>query len=55
MNFAEYLDGLPLLDTWDDGKNWNTGGFHKWHQSQLHGLLIKAFIQGTADAGRPKN
>jgi precorrin-6B methylase 2 len=34
-----------LLHTWDGGKNWNTGGFHKWHLSQLHGLLTDPALQ----------
>ncbi len=39
MQFDEYLDQLPLLHTWDGGRTWNTGGFHKWHLRQMHDLL----------------
>lgn len=39
MNFEEYLDDLPLLHTWDDGKTWNTGGFEATHLRRLYDFL----------------
>ncbi len=38
-SFAEYLDDLPLLHTWDNGATWNTGGFSRAHLRQLHEYL----------------
>jgi len=35
MQLEDFLADLPLLHTWDEGKTWNTGGFHKESFEQL--------------------
>ncbi len=38
-DFAHYLQNLPLLHTWDGGKEWNTGGFY---DQQLRSFYLLA-------------
>lgn len=38
MNFQQYLNDIPLLHTWDNGKTWKAGGFAKEHLSVFHRL-----------------
>lgn len=42
--FAQYLDDLPLLHTWD-GETWNTGGFRPMHLRRIHDLVRDRFEQ----------
>lgn len=36
---SDYLDDLPDLHTWDDGKTWNAGGFSRRYLEPLHQLI----------------
>lgn len=39
MSFAQFLDAIPELHTWDGGLTWNTGGFQREHLDPLGKLL----------------
>lgn len=44
--FDDYLDDIPKLHTWDNGKTWVTGGFKKEHLRLLHDT-IQAHFNGA--------
>ena len=31
-----FVENIPLLHTFDQGKSWNSGGFESWHLRKLH-------------------
>jgi hypothetical protein len=37
--FDDYLENIPNLHTWDNGKTWNTGGFERTHLAAFHDLV----------------
>jgi precorrin-6B methylase 2 len=39
MSYREFLENIPSIHTWDDGKTWNTGGFHREHLEPLGKLF----------------
>lgn len=39
LTFEEYLNNIPLLHTWDNGKTWNTGGFEQMHLKAFYELI----------------
>jgi Methyltransferase domain len=36
---AAFLNNIPNLHTWDDGKTWNTGGFDRYLFNAIHKLI----------------
>jgi predicted O-methyltransferase YrrM len=47
MDFEAYLDRIPDLHSWDDGKTWNSGGFGPLH---LRAFRELAFLCGGQNA-----
>jgi hypothetical protein len=41
MEFSAYLENIPLLHSWDEGKTWNDGGFSKESFVNQHGFFEK--------------
>lgn len=39
FSYADFLNDLPALHSWDGGKNWNTGGFERCHLEPLERFL----------------
>lgn len=39
LAFESYLDNIPLLHTWDNGKTWNTGGFEKMSLRAFYNII----------------
>jgi precorrin-6B methylase 2 len=39
MSYREFLENIPSIHTWDGGKTWNTGGFHREHLEPLGNLF----------------
>ncbi len=40
MHLEQYLSSMPNIQTWDEGKTWNTGGFERFHFEPLHGAIV---------------
>ena len=47
MKFEEYLASVPDLHTWDGGKTWNSGGFHRFHLEAFHALATALPGEGS--------
>lgn len=43
MTFESYLEDLPLLHSWDNGRTWNTGGFDRAQLRNIHDLALERF------------
>jgi len=41
MDFETYLNWIPHLHSWDGGKTWEAGGFHKHELREIHDLALR--------------